>query len=54
MIDKDLLKILACPLCKADVILKDAAIFCTKCGKIYTIKNGIPIMLEDNELKTKG
>ena len=55
MIDKELLKILACPACKADVILENEKIVCTKCGKRYPIKNGIPIMLveeaESNEEK---
>ncbi|UCG35539.1 MAG: Trm112 family protein [Candidatus Omnitrophota bacterium] len=53
MIDENLLKILACPACKADVELKDNKIICTKCKKKYPIKDGIPIMLveeaEDDE-----
>lgn len=47
MIDRELLEILACPLCKADVILKDNRIVCTKCGRRYPIRDGIPIMLID-------
>lgn len=47
MIDKQLLDILACPACKADVELKDNLIVCKQCGKKYPIKNGIPIMLID-------
>lgn len=47
MIDKELLDILACPACKADILLKDNKIVCTKCGKKYPIKDGIPIMLID-------
>ena len=47
MIDKELLDILACPACKADVELKGQKIVCTKCGKKYPIKDGIPIMLID-------
>ena len=47
MIDKELLDILACPDCKADVELKDNKIVCKKCGKRYPIKDGIPIMLID-------
>ena len=45
MIDKELLDILACPACKADILLKDNKIVCTKCGRKYPIKDGIPIML---------
>ena len=47
MIDKELLQILACPACKADVELKDEKIICVKCGRKYPIRNGIPIMLVD-------
>ena len=45
MIDKELLDILACPACKGDVEQKDEKIVCTRCGKKYPIKDGIPIML---------
>ena len=47
MIDKELLEILACPACKADVELKENKIVCTSCGKKYPIKEGIPVMLID-------
>lgn len=47
MIDKELLDILACPACKADVQLEGDRIVCTKCGRRYPIKDDIPIMLID-------
>lgn len=47
MIDQELLGILACPACKADVELKDGKIVCQGCGKKYPIREGIPIMLID-------
>lgn len=47
MIDKELLDILACPACKADVKLENERIVCVKCGRRYPIKDGIPIMLID-------
>ncbi len=47
MIDKELLDILACPDCKADVFLKENKIICANCEKKYPIKDGIPIMLID-------
>ena len=47
MIDKELLNILACPACKADVKLEDGKIVCTKCGRRYPIKDDIPVMLID-------
>jgi len=45
MIEKDLLKILACPACKADVEHKNSRLICTKCKKVYSIKEDIPVML---------
>ena len=45
MIDKELLDILACPLCKEEVKLEDDKIVCAKCGRRYPIKDDIPIML---------
>lgn len=47
MIDDELLNILACPACKADVKLQEQKIVCTKCGRRYPIKDGIPVMLID-------
>jgi uncharacterized protein YbaR (Trm112 family) len=47
MIDKELLDILACPACKADVKMEGERIVCTKCGRRYPIRNDIPIMLID-------
>jgi len=46
-IDKELLEILVCPDCKADVKLDEEhqKIVCTGCGKRYPIRDGIPIML---------
>ena len=54
MIDKELLKILACPGCKAEVILKNEGIVCVKCGRIYPIKDGIPIMLVEEAKLNDG
>ena len=55
MIDKELLDILACPACKADVKLEGDRIVCAKCGRRYPIKDDIPIMLIDEaELGPSG
>jgi len=47
MIDKELLDILACPACKADVQLIGNKIVCKKCAKKYPLHDGIPVMLID-------
>ncbi|MFH1772340.1 MAG: Trm112 family protein [Candidatus Omnitrophota bacterium] len=45
MIDEELLKILACPACKADIKLANDVLMCTKCKRKYPVRDGIPIML---------
>ena len=45
MIDKELLEILACPICKSEIHLKDDKLICRKCRKYYPIRDGIPVML---------
>jgi uncharacterized protein YbaR (Trm112 family) len=47
MIDKELLEILACPLCKTPVELVEDRLVCTQCGRRYPIRDGIPVMLID-------
>lgn len=47
MMDKKLLDILACPLCKTAVRFENERIVCAKCGRRYPVKDGIPIMLID-------
>ena len=47
MIDQELIDILACPACKADVELIANKIVCKKCGKKYPVRGGVPVMLID-------
>lgn len=47
MIDKELIDILACPACKADVELIKDKIVCKKCRKKYPVRDGVPVMLID-------
>ena len=42
-----LFDILACPICKREVKLAENKIVCQKCGRKYPIRDGIPIMLEE-------
>jgi hypothetical protein len=46
-ISKELLEILACPVCKQKVELKGEKLVCVKCGRKYPIVDGIPNMLPD-------
>lgn len=54
MITKELLDILACPLCKTAVRLEGDRIICTKCGRQYPIRDDIPIMLIDEAELPEG
>lgn len=47
MIDQELIDILVCPACKADVELIGEKIVCKKCKKKYPVRNGVPVMLID-------
>lgn len=54
MIKKELLDILACPVCKGEVKLVESRIVCQKCGRKYPIRDGIPIMLEEEAEGKEG
>ncbi len=54
MIDKALLDILACPLCKTEVKLENDKIVCTNCGRRYPVKDDIPVMLIDEAELPQG
>lgn len=48
-ISKELLEILACPLCKEEVKLTPDGngLKCVKCHRVYPIRDDIPVMLID-------
>ena len=48
-VDAELLKILACPVCKTPVeLVKDgSALKCGQCPRVYPIRDDIPVMLVD-------
>lgn len=49
MIDKELLDILACPVCKGDITYdeENQKLICNECKRKYPIRDGIPVMLEE-------
>lgn len=51
--DKKLLSILACPLCKGELLYKaeQQELLCKADGLAFPIRDGIPVMLE-NEART--
>ena len=48
-ISKDLLEILVCPMCKAQVEMKPdrSGLKCVQCKRVYPIRDDIPVMLID-------
>ena len=48
-ISQDLLNILVCPLCKAELELKQnqSGLKCVQCKRVYPIRDDIPVMLID-------
>ena len=50
VIDNKLLEILACPADKAKLkeLPQSNELQCTECGRIFQVKNGIPILLLDD------
>ncbi len=49
MIPKELLEILVCPACKQALDYRPTpeSLKCTKCHRVYAVKDDIPIMLVD-------
>ncbi|MEM2878091.1 MAG: Trm112 family protein [Candidatus Hadarchaeales archaeon] len=46
-INPKLLRIIACPVCRAGLKIKNKELQCKKCGRRYPIKDGIPQLLPD-------
>lgn len=53
MINKELLDILACPVCKVGVRLENNMLLCDKCKRQYPIKDDIPVMLVEEAGKSE-
>ena len=49
MIDRDLLSLLACPVCISPLALDDerGVLKCGKCHRVYPIRDGIPVLLKE-------
>lgn len=48
--ERKLLEILACPVCRGPVSEERETLVCGGCGRGYPVREGIPIMLEDEAL----
>ncbi|RUM28163.1 MAG: Trm112 family protein [Aquifex sp.] len=56
MVDKELLKILACPKCKGDLNYDEEKdiLICEKCKVYYEVKEDIPILLPESAKPLSG
>jgi len=50
-LQEDILEILACPVCKKDLIYKKEYFICKECMVLYPIEDGIPNFLIDEAVK---
>ena len=53
-VPQELLDILVCPVDKAKVHLQGDRLVCEQCGRAYPVRDGIPIMLEDEAEMTRS
>jgi uncharacterized protein YbaR (Trm112 family) len=44
-VDDKLLDILVCPACRGEIREVEDALLCTDCGRIYPIRDGIPVLV---------
>lgn len=53
MLNNELLEIICCPQCKGELQYDSAknTLTCTLCGKVYDVKDDIPILLPDSNGK---
>lgn len=56
MLDRKLLDILVCPVCKGEVALNQAktGLICNKCKLEYPVEDDIPIMLPEEARPLEG
>ncbi len=50
IIDSELLQILACPACRGPLAEKGGRLSCSTCSRVYPVRQGIPILLEEEAL----
>ncbi len=44
-VTKELLEVIACPVDKAELKIVEDGLVCTRCGRKYPVKDGIPVLL---------
>ena len=52
--DKELLEVLACPVCKVSIELDGDWLVCSECARRYPVRDGIPVMLVEEAVSPDG
>lgn len=49
LVKRELMEILVCPVDKAELVVLEAEkkLCCSECGRLYPVRDGIPVMLID-------
>ncbi len=55
-IDPELLELLACPACQGEIrqLPSEKGLECVLCGRVYPVRDGIPVMLVDQATAPAG
>ena len=54
MLDAEVLRQLACPVCHGDLRAVDARLACTGCGRSYPVIDGIPVLIAERSEQGNG
>jgi len=54
VLDKELLEVLACPVCKVSIELDGDWLVCSQCARRYPVRDGIPVMLVEEAVSPDG
>jgi uncharacterized protein YbaR (Trm112 family) len=44
-LDRKLLELIACPVCREKVSAQNGFLVCGKCGRKYPVRDGVPVMI---------
>jgi uncharacterized protein YbaR (Trm112 family) len=55
-LDPRLLELLVCPACHGEIrpVAEAAGLECRACGRVYPVRDGIPVMLVDEATAPRG
>ena len=51
-LDPILLEVVACPVCRGSLAPRGDLLVCAGCGRGYPVRDGVPVLLEDDAVFT--